>query len=79
MGEAETEEEIEAEEEETLRVDGQEFFFDGEEIIDREEKLKRERGRRVQLVYDEETGELVPRRRRKREEGPDDWQRYIDY
>jgi transcription termination/antitermination protein NusA len=77
--EAETEEEIEAEEEEALRVDGQEFFFDGEEIIDREEKLKRERGRRVQLVYDEETGELVPRRRRKREEGPEDWQRYMDY
>jgi len=55
------------------------FFFDEEEPIDREEKLKRERGRRVQLVFDEETGELIPRRRRKREEGPEDWQEYIDY
>ncbi len=56
-----------------------EFFFDEEEPIDREEKLKRERGRRVQLVFDEETGELIPRRRRKREEGPEDWKEYVDY
>ncbi len=66
-------EEIEVEEEEP------EFFFDEDEPIDREEKLKRERGRRVQLVFDEETGELIPRRRRKREEGPEDWKEYVDF
>ncbi|MEA3377440.1 MAG: transcription termination factor NusA [Chloroflexota bacterium] len=66
-------------EEEEFEGEGPEYFFEDEEPIDREEKLKRERGRRVQLVYDEETGELIPRRRRKREEGPEDWQEYLDY
>lgn len=57
-----------------------EYFFEEEqEPVDREEKLKRERGRRVQLTYDEETGELIPRRQRKREEGAEDWDRYVDY
>jgi N utilization substance protein A len=71
------EEDIDAEEE---AFEGKpEYFFDDEEPIDREEKLKRERGRRVQLVFDEETGELIPRRRRKREEGPEDWKEYVDY
>jgi N utilization substance protein A len=67
-----TEGEIEAEEE-------PEYFFDEEEPIDREEKLKRERGRRVQLIFDEETGELIPRHRRKRGEGPEDWSEYVDF
>jgi hypothetical protein len=74
-GEAEEdlgEEELEVEEE-------PEYFFDEEEPLDREEKLKRERGRRVQLIFDEDTGELIPRRRRKREEGPEDWSEYLDY
>ncbi len=71
------EEEIEAEGEEF--EEEPEYFFEEEEPLDREEKLKRERGRRVQLVYDEETGELIPRRRRKREEGPEDWKEYVDY
>jgi N utilization substance protein A len=53
-------------------------FFEDEEPIDREEKLKRERGRRVQLVFDEETGELIPRRRRKREEEEQDYSEYLD-
>jgi N utilization substance protein A len=78
------EEEVEVEEEgpeveEEEFEEEPEYFFDEEEPIDREEKLKRERGRRVQLVFDEETGELIPRRRRKREEGPEDWEEYLDY
>jgi N utilization substance protein A len=81
----ETDEEEVAAEEGEIEVEEEEFeeepeyFFEGEEPIDREEKLKRERGRRVQLVFDEETGELIPRRRRKREEGPEDWKEYLDY
>ncbi len=71
--------EEEAEEPAPGELEEPEFFFDEEEPIDREEKLKRERGRRVQLVYDEETGELVPRRRRKREDGVDEWSEFADY
>lgn len=67
------EEAVEEEAEEEL------LFEEEEEGLDREEKLKRERGRRVQLVYDEETGELIPRHRRKRDEGEEDWRQYIDY
>ncbi len=55
------------------------YFFDDDQPMDREEKLKRERGRRVQLVYDEETGELIPRRRRKREDGGEEWAGYGDF
>jgi hypothetical protein len=73
------EEEIEGEEEELEAEEEPEYFFEEEEPIDREEKLKRERGRRVQLVFDEDTGELIPRRRRKREEGPEDWSEYLDF
>jgi N utilization substance protein A len=73
------EEGIEGEEEELKAEEEPEYFFEDEEPIDREEKLKRERGRRVQLVFDEETGELIPRRRRKREEGPEDWSEYLDF
>ena len=40
-----------------------------------EEERKRERRLRLQLVFDEETGELVAHRRRKREEG--DWDEYL--
>ena len=40
-----------------------------------EEERKRERRLRLQLVFDEETGELVAHRRRKREEG--DWEDYL--
>ena len=70
----------EAEEEpEEPAPEGPESFFDDEEPMDREEKLKRERGRRVQLVFDEDTGELVPRRRRKREDGLDEWSELADY
>ncbi len=64
-------EEAQEEEEEFILFEGD------EEPIGREDKLKRERGRRVQLVYDEETGELIPRRRRKRED--EDWQEFLDY
>jgi len=56
-----------------------EYFFEDEEPLDRDEKLKRERRRRVQLVFDEETGELIPRRRRKREEDAEDWTKYVDF
>ncbi len=56
------------------------LFGEKEQVLDREEKLRRERDRRRQLVYDEATGELVPRRRRKRgEEDADDWNQYADY
>jgi|GEM_PF-2034 len=55
------------------------YLFEDGEPVDREEKLKRERRRRVQLVYDDETGELVPRRRRKRDEEAEDWSEYIEF
>ncbi len=64
----------EADEDEEL-----DYFFEDGEPIDREERLKRERRRRVQLVYDEETGELIPRRRRKREEDSEDWRTFVDF
>jgi N utilization substance protein A len=70
--EAEPEEEKPAEEEEP-----EHRFEDRQEKQDREERLKWERTRRVQLIYDEETGELIPRHRRKREE--EEWEQYIDY
>ncbi len=59
--------------------DEEEYFFEEGEPIDREERLKRERRRRVQLVYDEETGELIPRRRRKRDEDTQDWKEYVEF
>ncbi|MGD2177424.1 MAG: transcription termination factor NusA [Anaerolineae bacterium] len=69
----------EAEEEEEIEAEELEHFFEEGEPIDREEKLKRERGRRVQLVFDEETGELIPRRQRKRETDAGDWSEFSDY
>jgi len=56
------------------------LFGEQEEELDREEKLRRERERRRQLVYDEETGELIARRRRKRsDDDVEDWRHYTDY
>jgi hypothetical protein len=69
----------EAEEEEEIEAEELEHFFEEGEPIDREEKLKRERGRRVQLVFDEETGELIPRRQRKRETDAGEWSEFSDY
>jgi hypothetical protein len=66
-------------EEGEIATEVMEYFFEEGEPVDREEKLKRERGRRVQLVYDEETGELIPRHRRKRETDAADWSDYSDY
>jgi N utilization substance protein A len=79
--EAEEDEEMEeiALEEEEVEIEEPEHFFEKGEPIDREQKLKLERVRRVQLVYDEETGELIPRRRRKRETDVGDWGEYTDY
>jgi N utilization substance protein A len=72
------EEDIEGEAEDEEEDEEETGFFQADgEPIDREDRLKRERGRRVQLVYDEETGELIPRRRRKRED--EDWQEFLDY
>jgi N utilization substance protein A len=71
-------EEIALEEEET-EAEEPEYFFEKGEPVDREQKLRQERVRRVQLVYDEETGELIPRRRRKRETDGADWGEYVDY
>jgi len=64
---------------EELEAEEPELFFEDGEPIDREEKLRRERVRRVQLVFDEETGELIPRRRRKREPGSEDWSEFADF
>jgi N utilization substance protein A len=79
----EVEEEEESEEvaleAEEIEADELGYFFEDGEPIDREERLKRERGRRVQLIFDEETGELIPRRRRKRGEEAGDWSDYADY
>jgi hypothetical protein len=83
QGGAESEERLVEEEdvEEGMDIEDEdeEYFFEDGEPLSRDEKLKRERRRRVQLVYDEETGELVPRRRRKRAEDAEDWREYIDF
>jgi len=71
------EEEEEKEEEPEGVEEPEEFFEEKGEKLDRKDRLKWERTRRVQLIYDEETGELIPRHRRKREE--EDWEKYIDY
>jgi hypothetical protein len=80
---AEPEEEMEElvlDEEEEFGPEGSDFLFGTDEPIDREQKLRLERGRRVQLVYDEETGELIPRRRRKRgTDVEDQWGEFVDY
>ena len=77
--EAEEEEPELAPADKEIEAEEPELFFEDGEPIDREEKLRRERGRRVQLVFDEETGELVPRRRRKREPGSEDWGGLADF
>jgi hypothetical protein len=64
---------------EELEPEVPELFFEDGEPIDREEKLRRERGRRVQLVFDEDTGELIPRRRRKREPGTEEWGEFAEF
>ncbi|MFQ6101859.1 MAG: transcription termination factor NusA [Anaerolineae bacterium] len=43
-----------------------------------EEERKRSRRRRRELIYDEETGELVAHRRRKRYEDGDEWSEYLE-
>jgi N utilization substance protein A len=53
-------------------------YFEGEEVeAELEEERKRERRLRRELVYDEELGEVVVRRRRKREEGLDEWDEFV--
>lgn len=52
-----------------------EQLFGKEEEEDPEVKLERERRQRRQLVYDDELGEVVVRRQRKRGEG--DWEDYL--
>jgi len=42
-----------------------------------EEERKRERRLRRQLIYDEESGEVVARRRRKRDESLEEWEEYL--
>jgi len=79
-----------AEEEETVEVEAEaapaepileapvetlEPLFEEEEQHP-ETKLEKERRQRRQLVYDEELGEVIARRQRKREE--DDWERYLN-
>jgi N utilization substance protein A len=66
-------------EEEEIETEEPDYFFEKGEPVDREQKLRQERVRRVQLVYDEETGELIPRRQRKRETDVGDWSEFVDY
>jgi len=54
-------------------------FEEGEEETEpgTEEDRRRDRRLRRQLVYDEELGEVVARRRRKRDEGSGEWEEYL--
>nr|HID12246.1 transcription termination/antitermination protein NusA [Anaerolineae bacterium] len=58
-----------------------ELLFEEEEEVEIEpedqEERKRERRRRRELVYDEELGMLVARRRRKRERALDEWDEFL--
>jgi len=59
-------------------VEAPEPYFEGEEAeAELEEERKRERRLRRELVYDEELGEVVARRRRKREEGIGEWDEFL--
>jgi N utilization substance protein A len=59
-------------------VEAPEPYFEGEEVeAELEEERKRERRLRRELVYDEELGEVVVRRRRKREEGLGEWDEFV--
>lgn len=53
--------------------------FEEEKIdeVESEEERRRERDRRRELVYDEELGEVVALRRRKREQDAGDWEEYL--
>ncbi len=57
----------------------QEFSVEeeGKTEAELEEERRRERRLRRQLVYDEESGETVALRRRKRDEGPGEWEEYL--
>ncbi|OQY24020.1 MAG: hypothetical protein B6I34_04070 [Anaerolineaceae bacterium 4572_32.1] len=68
----------EEEAEPTLTVEVPEHLLEEAEEdweVKPEEERKRSRNLRRQLVYDEESGEIIARRRRKREEG--DWEEYL--
>ena len=60
-------------------VEAPELFLEEEEDIEAklEEERRRERRLRRELVYDEELGELVARRRRKRDDDADDWSGFV--
>ncbi len=60
-------------------VEAPEPLFEEEEIeVKLEEEHKRERRRRLELVYDEELGMLVARRRRKRDQGMEEWDEFSE-
>ncbi|RLC97407.1 MAG: hypothetical protein DRI77_07335, partial [Chloroflexi bacterium] len=68
----------EEEAEPTLTVEVPEHLLEEAEEdweVKPEEERKRSRNLRRQLVYDEESGEIIARRRRKREEG--NWEEYL--
>ncbi len=51
--------------------------FEGEDDMHDQLEHKRDRSRRRELVYDEDLGEVVARRRRKRGEAAEDWDKYL--
>jgi hypothetical protein len=53
------------------------YLEEGETEAELEEERKRERRLRRELVYDEELGEVVARRRRKRDEGLEEWDEFL--
>jgi N utilization substance protein A len=88
--EAEEEVEGEEEEEEEEELDIAEVFAEAEEAVEEGEylgedeeleEIERERGKKKRrsriMEYDPEVGEVVVRRRRKRED-QEDWERYLD-
>jgi len=67
-------------EEVLVAVEAPEPLFEKEEKetdAESKEERKRERRLRRQLIYDEETGEIVARRRRKRDESLEEWEEYL--
>jgi N utilization substance protein A len=68
---------IEAEpEEEVLEFAEEEEEEEGEELVDRPKKKKKKDHRKRTLVYDEEMGEVIAKRRRKPGRRVEDWEKY---
>ncbi|MDY6875281.1 MAG: transcription termination factor NusA [Chloroflexota bacterium] len=64
--------------EDVLLPEFSDILLEEEEIdVELEEERQRKRRLRRQLVYDEESGEIIARRRRKRDEDIGEWEEYL--